>query len=199
MLSIYNKNNMVEAGIDEAGRGSLYGGVYSCAVIWNKELEKSDMIKYVKDSKKLSRKRRKEVYDFLIKNVTYGLGVVNSSTIDKINILEATKLAMKKAVNNLTIKPKLLVIDGCGWENKFDIESVSVVKGDNKYYSIAAASIIAKVSHDIDIINDINNNNSLKNYSLDTNMGYGTKKHIDGIRKYGYTSKHRKSFMIKGL
>ena len=196
MLSIYNKKNLVEAGIDEAGRGSLYGDVYSCAVIWNKELEKSDMIKYVKDSKKLSRKRRLEVYNFLIKNVEYGLGVVNNDVIDKINILEATKLAMRKAVNNLSTKPDLLVIDGCGWENKFDIESVSIVKGDNKYYSIAAASIIAKVSHDLAILDDINNNIGLKKYGLETNMGYGTKKHIEAIKLYGHTNSHRKSFNI---
>lgn len=197
MLSIYNNKNLIEAGIDEAGRGSLYGGVYCCAVIWNKDIEKDSIIKYIKDSKKLSRKRRKEVYNYLIKNVKYGLGVVENDIIDNINILEATKLAIKKAVDNLMIKPDLLVIDGCGWENKFDIDSISVVKGDNKYYSISSASIIAKVSHDLDIINDINNNIILKKYGLETNMGYGTKKHIKAIKLLGYTNKHRKSFIIK--
>ena len=148
----YNKNNLIEVGIDEAGRGPLFGPVYAAAVIWDNKLNNFDEINLIKDSKKLTAKRRKKAYDFLKKNLkkkNYGIGKATSKEIDKINILEATKLAMKRAIKNLPTIPELLVIDGIGWENKFDIKSVSIVKGDNKYFSIAAASILAKEEQNI--------------------------------------------------
>lgn len=192
----YNKNNLVEAGIDEAGRGPLFGPVYAAAVIWNNKLNNFDEINLIKDSKKLTVKRRKKAYDFLKNNLTnYGIGKATSEEIDNINILEATKLAMKRAIKNLPTEPELLVIDGVGWENKFNIKTVSIVKGDDKYFSIAAASILAKEEHDLDILEKVKNNNNLvKYYQIDKNKGYGTKYHIEGIKNHGITEFHRKTF-----
>ncbi len=194
----YNKNNLTEAGIDEAGRGPLFGPVYAAAVIWDDKLNNFDEINLIKDSKKLTAKRRKKAYDFLKKNLkkkNYGIGKATSEEIDKINILEATKLAMKRAINNLDINPELLIIDGVGWENKFNIKTVSIVKGDDKFYSIAAASILAKEEHDFDILKKVQNDESLiKKYQIDKNKGYGTKYHIEGIKNHGITNFHRKSF-----
>lgn len=192
----YNKNNLIEAGIDEAGRGPLFGPVYAAAVIWDNKLNNFDEINLIKDSKKLTAKRRKKAYDFLKNNLNnYGVGKATSEEIDNINILEATKLAMRRAIKNLPTEPELLVIDGVGWENKFDIKSVSIVKGDDKYFSIAAASILAKEEHDLDILEKVKNNNNLvKYYQIDKNKGYGTKYHIEGIKNHGITEFHRKTF-----
>ena len=192
----YNKNNLIEAGIDEAGRGPLFGPVYAAAVIWDNKLNNFDEINLIKDSKKLTAKRRKKAYDFLKNNLNnYGVGKATSEEIDNINILEATKLAMRRAIKNLPTEPELLVIDGVGWENKFDIKTVSIVKGDDKYFSIAAASILAKEEHDLDILEKVKNNNNLvKYYQIDKNKGYGTKYHIEGIKNHGITEFHRKTF-----
>jgi len=197
-----NFSNLLEAGIDEAGRGPLCGPVFAAAVIWDKKLEKSEEIKFIKDSKKLTVKRRKIAYDFLIKNLTYyGVGSASNEEIDEINILEATKLAMKRAISDLESKLKknmeleLLIIDGVRWEGCFDIPSHSIVKGDDKYFSISAASIIAKEEHDIAINEYVSNNPEMNNkYDLLKNKGYGTKKHLVGLETYGPSDYHRKSF-----
>lgn len=190
---LYNDNNYIECGIDEAGRGPLFGYVYAAAVIWPSNLEPDPTL--IMDSKKLSKKKRKIAFDWIKINIpNIGIGFATNQEIDKINILEATKLAMDRAIDNLTIKPTHFIIDGLGWEKKFSQNVKSIVKGDNKYYSIAAASIIAKEYHDIHIKEIINLDEKYKLYDLENNMGYGTKKHIEALQKYGKTEYHRETF-----
>ena len=189
----------LEIGIDEAGRGPLIGRVYAGAVIWGTNtLDNSNII----DSKKLSEKKRKIALEWIKQNVyAWGIGWAESDEIDNINILEATKLAMNRAIENLKTtfnleECNILIIDGSNWENKFNnYQSISIIKGDSKYYSIAAASILAKEYHD-DYINQLCNDNIDLNdkYNLKKNKGYGTKKHIEGLKKYGPCKYHRLSF-----
>lgn len=198
MIKFYNKinNDLNEIGLDEAGRGPLIGRVYAAAVNWGDTPENIN----VNDSKKLSAKKRAEVLKWIKENVDeWAVGFAEPEEIDKINILEATKLSMDRAIDQLTNKPDYLVIDGCGWEKKFtNYHTTSIVKGDSKIYSIAAASILAKEYHD-DYIKDIcaENIELDERYGLLSNMGYGTKKHIEGINKYGLSKYHRKSFKLK--
>ena len=190
------KSNILEIGIDEAGRGPLLGRVYAAAVIWDGDSE------LIKDSKKLTKIKRKKAFEWLkSNNIVYGVGWAEPEEVDDINILQATKLAMNRALDNLhleNINNYQLLIDGSGWEKQFiNLNIKSVIKGDNIYYSIAAASIIAKEYHDDYIRNLCNEYIELNDkYDLLNNMGYGTKKHIDGIRKYGITSFHRKTYKL---
>jgi ribonuclease HII len=192
----YNNDDFIECGIDEAGRGPLLGNVYAAAVVLDQNLIIPENL--IIDSKKLSKKKRKIAFDWIKENIkNYGIGFATNEEIDNINILEATKLAMDRAINNLPIKPTHFIIDGAGWEKKFnDLNVLSVVKGDNLYYSIAAASILAKEYHDEHIRNICIENEVLNKYDLLNNMGYGTKKHIDAIKLHGYTNYHRKSFTL---
>ena len=195
----YNKEN-IEIGLDEAGRGPLIGNVYAGAVIWSDELNPPQGI--ITDSKKLSSKKRKESIKWIKENVKYyAVGFATNEEIDSINILEATKLAMQRAIDQISIKTEYLLIDGVGWDKKFpQYQVTSVVKGDSKYYSIAAASILAKEYHDDHILELCKNDPTLVDkYCLDSNMGYASQKHIDGIKKYGHTNYHRKSFKLKCL
>ena len=194
------KNDINEIGLDEAGRGPLIGRVYAGAVIWDNDKE-CDIIN---DSKKLTPKKRKLALEWIKKNIKYwGVGYADEKEIDKINILNATKLAMDRAIEDLTTKGykdndnnklSYLLIDGTGWENNnYKVESI--IKGDSLYYSIAAASIIAKEYHDMHIMELISIDPTLDDkYSLSSNMGYPTAKHFDGIKKYGSSEFHRKSF-----
>ena len=191
--------NDFEIGIDEAGRGPLIGRVYAGAVIWGVDTPINNMIT---DSKKLSSKKRAIALEWIKKNVyAWGIGWAEAIEIDNLNILEATKLAMNRAIENLQSlfnidNCNILIIDGNNWENKFDkYKSISIIKGDSKYYSIAAASILAKEYHD-SYINDLCDANSDldEKYCLRKNMGYGTKKHIDGLNKYGPSQYHRFTF-----
>ena len=199
------KESKNEIGIDEAGRGPFFGPVYAAAVVWG-DAPDNDLIK---DSKKLSKKKRKEAVDWIKSNVkTFGIGFCSHEEIDKLNILNATKLAMERAVNQVIEKNKkhsgnLLVIDGIGWENKKfnvninNLKINQVIKGDAKYRNIAAASILAKEAHDEHINNLCLNDEELNlRYDLVNNKGYGTKKHIEGIKKYGLSKYHRHSFNI---
>ncbi len=193
----FNEN---EGGLDEAGRGPLIGNVYAAIVIWDPNLEPPDNL--IIDSKKLSIKKRKIAFEWIKNNIkNYGVGFATNEEIDKINILEATKLAMTRAIETLEIKPTNLIIDGSYWEKKFpDYNVKSIVKGDSKYYSIAAASILAKEYHDQHILELCNLDTTLNDkYFLHKNMGYPSKKHIDGIQLYGLTNYHRKTFKIKKL
>jgi ribonuclease HII len=195
------KNNCMEVGLDEAGRGPLIGRVYAGAVIWS-ETNTIVINNSINDSKKLTPKKRAVALDWIYKNIKYwGVGYADEKEIDKINILNATKLAMDRAIKNIIEKnPHLvikdLVIDGTGWDNKFNYYNVSsVIKGDSIYYSIAAASIIAKESHDKHIRELITIDPTLDTkYGLSSNMGYPTKKHIEGVEKYGGSVYHRYSF-----
>ena len=189
------KLNINEAGVDEAGRGPLIGRVYAGAVIWG-DLGECELIT---DSKKLSKKKRKLALEWIKENVTnWAVGYATEKEIDKYNILEATKIAMKRAISNLSVKPTNVVIDGVRWEKLTDeikIPVSSEVKGDAKYYSIAAASIIAKEYHDEHIKEICQEDNTLNDkYDLLKNMGYGTKNHIKGIVENGISVYHRTSF-----
>lgn len=190
----------LEIGIDEAGRGPLIGRVYAGAVIWGKETLDNPIIN---DSKKLSAKKRGIALEWIKKNVkAWGVGYVESEEIDKINILEATKLAMQRAIDNLITNFNLqnqnvsLIIDGSWWEKKFTNYKVkSFVKGDSRFLSIAAASIIAKEYHD-EYIKDLCSSHPELNdkYDLLSNMGYGTKKHLLGLEQHGNSTFHRLTF-----
>lgn len=198
MKVLYNKlnENEVEVGLDEAGRGPLIGRVYAAVVNWGD----TPINENVMDSKKLSRKKRKEVLEWIQQNVDeWAVGYTEPDEIDSINILEATKLAMLRALEQLEFKPDYLIIDGVGWEKKIHSYNIkSIIKGDANYYSIAAASIIAKEYHDDHIKTlCINHPELVYKYDLLNNMGYGTPKHIEGIKKYGLSEFHRKSFKLK--
>ena len=183
-----NKSVKLVCGVDEAGRGPLAGPVVAAAVIFDSKT----FIKKVNDSKKLSERVREELYDEIIsKSVSYGIGIVKEKKIDKINILQAAMSAMRIAVKKLSIKPDLILIDG----NKSfatRIPTVTIVKGDSKSFSIAAASILAKVTRD-----RIMRKASVKHpdYLWFKNKGYGTREHIAAIKEFGITSLHRRTFL----
>jgi len=184
--------NFGEVGIDEAGRGPLAGPVVACAISIPKLLNLN-----IKDSKQLSHIQREEIYELLKKdsNVKWGIGKVSEKMIDKINILQATKLAMKKAVSNLKKKqPEIdyILIDG-NFGIDSDINQTSVIKGDQKVFSIAAASIIAKVYRDRLMMKY---HQKYPEYGFDKHKGYGTKFHREVIKKSGFCKIHRKTFHI---
>ena len=187
-LNYLNNGIKILAGVDEAGRGPLAGPVVAAAVVFPRETE----IPKVKDSKKLSEKIRERLFDEIIKNaIAYGIGIVYQNEIDEINILQATLKAMHNAVNSLKIKPSLVLVDG---NKKFECESKieTIVKGDSKSFSVAAASIIAKVTRDrIMQILALD----YPEYNWHKNKGYGTSEHIEAIKKFGATEIHRRSFL----
>ena len=199
MLNSFYKENTVEAGIDEAGRGSLIGRVYTASVIWDPSIIEPKGFE-LKDSKRISVNKRKKIKDYIIQNaLAYAIDYAEPEEIDNINILKATLTSMQRAVNQLSIKPELLLVDG----NRFEtfpykdmsyIDHVCITKGDNKFKSIAAASILAKVSHDEHIEDLVENHEDLAKYDLLNNMGYGTKKHMNALLEFGSSQFHRKSF-----
>ena len=175
------------AGVDEVGRGSLIGPVYAAAVILNKKINK----KKLKDSKKLSKKRREILYNYIKKNCICAIGSASQKEIEKINILNASLLAMKRAVKKLKKKPSHILIDGNKLPDLKNYNLRAVIKGDQKIPSISAASIIAKVSRDKFITTLARNN---KGYGWDQNFGYGTKEHLKAIKKLGINKHYRKTF-----
>ncbi|MDB9831937.1 ribonuclease HII [Candidatus Pelagibacter sp.] len=177
----------IVAGVDEVGRGSLIGPVYAAAVILNRSINK----KLLKDSKSLSKKKREELYPYIKKNSIWAIGQASIKEIEKINILNASLLAMKRAIIKLKKKPSLILIDGNKLPALKNYNLKYVINGDQKIPSISAASIIAKVSRDRFIIKLAKQFN---NYSWDTNSGYGTKAHLSAIKKFGITKHHRKTF-----
>ncbi len=191
MRETYHHKNGISyiAGIDEVGRGPLFGPVVAAAVI----MPEHSRIEGVNDSKKLSAQKREELYGLILKEaVAIGRGIVDNNVIDEINILNATKLAMTTAVSNLSVRPELLILDAV--EIDCDIPQESVIKGDANVYSIACASIVAKVERDrmLDEYAKI-----YPHYGLEKNKGYGTQEHLDGINKFGSTPLHRKTFISK--
>ena len=177
----------VLAGVDEVGRGSLIGPVYAAAVILNKSINK----KLLKDSKNLTKYKMQELDKYIKKNSIWAIGQASAKEIEKINILHASLLAMKRAIINLNKKPSLVLIDGNKLPNLKNYKLKYVIKGDQKIPSISAASIIAKVSRDRFITKL---SKQFNGYGWETNSGYGTKKHLEAIKKLGITKHHRKTF-----
>ncbi len=187
-LSIESNYQGVVAGVDEAGRGPLAGPVVAAAVI----IDQNNLIKGIKDSKKLSKNKREELYVKITQNYVWSIGVVEPKEIDEINILEATKKACVLAVEGLIKEPSVVIVDG---NMKFsDKRFISYIKGDDKSISIAAASIIAKVTRDriMGLLHQ-----EFPYYFWAKNSGYGTKEHISAIEKYGSSIHHRLSFKLK--
>ena len=187
-LSIESNYQGVVAGVDEVGRGPLAGPVVAAAVI----IDQNNLIKGIKDSKKLSKNKREELYVKITQNYVWSIGVVEPKEIDEINILEATKKACVLAVEGLIKEPSVVIVDG---NMKFsDKRFVSYIKGDDKSISIAAASIIAKVTRDrmMELLHQ-----EFPYYFWAKNSGYGTKEHISAIEKYGSSIHHRLSFKLK--
>ena len=176
------------AGVDEVGRGPLAGPVVASCVI----LDRSIQILYINDSKKLSEKKRESLYDEICeKSVAYGIGIVSPGRIDEINILNATYEAMKAAISSLDIKPDILLNDAVHIPD-LDIKQVSIIKGDAKSISIAAASIVAKMSRDRLMVEY---DTIYPEYKFAKNKGYGTKEHISAIKEHGLCPIHRRSFV----
>lgn len=183
---LYLKGINYIAGVDEVGRGPLVGPVVTAAVI----LPKDFIDERINDSKKLTEKKRELLYNVIMENaISVGIGMSSNEVIDEINILEATKKAMIEAISNLNVKPEHILIDAV--KLNVDIPSTSIIKGDAKSQSIAAASIIAKVTRDRMMV-ELDKEHP--EYDFKHNKGYGTKKHIDAIYKYGVLPEHRKTF-----
>tara|TARA_B100000530_G_scaffold287537_1_gene202812 strand:- start:45 stop:626 length:582 start_codon:yes stop_codon:yes gene_type:complete len=175
------------AGVDEVGRGSLIGPVYAAAVILKNSIDK----KKLKDSKKLSKAKRENLEKYIKKNSYWAIASASLIEIEKLNILNASLLAMKRAIQKLKKKPTLVLIDGNKLPEMKNYQLKSIIKGDQKISEISAASIIAKVSRDRLITNL---SKKFNKYSWSKNAGYGTKDHLIAIKKYGVTYLHRKSF-----
>lgn len=182
-------------GVDEAGRGPLFGPVVACCVYI---LDTSDeLFDEIKDSKKISEKKRQKLYERLIKSdkLIYAIGKASNKEIDKLNILNATFLAMNRALKKMNLNKKVLV-DGNLLIRNYEGEQESIVKGDSKVLEIATASIIAKVYRD-NILYEYDK--KYKEYGFAKHKGYGTKQHYEAIKKYGILEEHRKSFLKKIL
>lgn len=191
-LEAMNKGFKTVCGVDEAGRGPLAGPVYAAAVI----LPVGAQITGLNDSKKLSEKKREELFDIITNTaVSFSIGIADEKEIDEINILNATFLAMKRAINGLEICPDYAIIDGNRAPHS-NIAEETVVKGDGKVMSVAAASIIAKVSRDRFMLKMAE---QYPEYQFEKHKGYGTKLHYEMIEKYGVSPIHRRSFLKKIL
>jgi ribonuclease HII len=177
---------MITAGVDEVGRGCLAGPVVSSAVV----LKETINLSILKDSKKISFKKRIEIAEHIKLNSIYAIGMASVEEILKINILQAALLSMKRAIDQLSVKPELILIDG-----NFAPQGLknfkTIIDGDEKVKSISAASIIAKVYRDKLMIKL---SEKFQNYAWERNFGYGTKAHMEGLKKFGITSHHRKGF-----
>ena len=177
----------IVVGVDEVGRGSLIGPVYAAAVILKKSINK----KLLKDSKSLTKSKREILSNYIKQNSIWTVGKASVKEIDRINILQASLLAMKRAIKKIKKKPDIILIDGNQLPEIKNYKLKSIVKGDQKIPSISAASIIAKVTRDKMITNL---GKKFKGYNWDKNFGYGTKQHLKAIKNLGITSHHRKTF-----
>ncbi|MQG23434.1 MAG: ribonuclease HII [SAR202 cluster bacterium] len=188
---LWSKNIINICGIDEVGRGCLAGPVYSAAVVLNKKTNfGSKDFNQINDSKKLSEKKREKLFDYIIDISKFGIGICTVEEIDHLGIQQAVKVSMIRAVESLEIQPDHLLIDNMKLD--LDIPQTSIIKGDQISKSISSASIIAKVSRDNLMKNQISNNYPM--YKFEKNKGYGTKEHMDAIKTFGITKQHRKSF-----
>lgn len=182
------KGNFIIAGMDEVGRGPLAGPVCVCCVI----MPLDDIIDGIDDSKKVSEKKRNQLAEIIKeKAISYSIEMIDEKTIDEINILEATKLCMKKAVDGLTLKPDVVLVDAIS-KLDVDVPIRGIIKGDMQSYSIGAASILAKVTRDEYMVNL---SKQYPEYLFDKNKGYGTKAHIEALKKYGPCEYHRLTYL----
>lgn len=176
------------AGVDEVGRGPLAGPVVAAAVILPEDFD----VPGVDDSKKLSEKKREELFDIITERaVAYGIGMADHSIIDEINILQATKLAMKDAITGLEQQPDYILFDAMRIDD-LETPQESVIKGDSKVLAVAAASIVAKVTRDRMMVEY---SNEYPGYAFEKNKGYGTKAHYEGLREHGMCPIHRRTFL----
>jgi ribonuclease HII len=184
-------DGLIEAGCDEAGRGCLAGPVFASAVILPTDFYDDQL----NDSKQLSEKQRFQLRKIIeYEALAWAVEMVDNNMIDKINILNASFLAMHKSIKNLNSKIDLLLIDGNRFKKYYDIPHKCIVKGDSEYFSIAAASVLAKTYRD-DFMDSLHEKNP--EYGWNKNKGYATKYHIEAIRKFGHTAYHRKTFHLK--
>ncbi|HPE40188.1 MAG TPA: ribonuclease HII [Bacteroidales bacterium] len=191
LVSSYSGDQTIECGCDEAGRGALVGSVFAAAVIFPPDYYNKDL----NDSKKLSSSKRVILRDQIIKDaITYAIVEISAEVIDSINILNASIKGMNEAVKQLSVTPDLLLIDGNRFKNETEIPYICLVKGDGKYLSIAAASILAKTERD-QYMEQLDQR--YPEYSWKTNKGYPTKEHQEAILKYGRSPLHRRSFHLK--
>jgi ribonuclease HII len=192
MLESHYYEGLVEAGCDEAGRGCLAGSVYAAAVIFPEDYQNAEL----NDSKKLTDKHRKQLREIIERDATaWAVGVVTPEEIDKMNILNASILAMHRALDQLKVRPEAVIVDGNRFKPYQQLPHTTIVKGDGKYLSIAAASILAKTYRD-DYMDRLAE--EYPQYDWLSNKGYPTKKHREAIRQYGITPYHRKSFNMLG-
>lgn len=192
MLASHYYDGLVEAGCDEAGRGCLAGSVYAGAVIFPPDYENADL----NDSKQLSEKRRNELREVIKRDaVAWAIGIVTPEEIDRINILNASILAMHRALDALAVRPQAVIVDGNRFKPYHDLPYTTIVKGDGKYLSIAAASILAKTYRD-DYMDGLAK--EYPQYDWQGNKGYPTKKHREAIRQHGITPYHRRTFNLLG-
>ncbi len=192
MLASHFYEGKVEAGCDEAGRGCLAGSVYAAAVI----LPDGYQNELLNDSKQLTERRRYELREIIERDaVAWAVGIVTPEEIDQINILNASILAMHRALDQLKVRPEAIIVDGNRFKPYQKVPYTTIVKGDGKYLSIAAASILAKTYRD-DYMNRLAE--EYPQYDWQSNKGYPTKKHREAIRQYGTTPYHRKSYNLLG-
>lgn len=192
MLKSHYYTDLVEAGCDEAGRGCLAGSVYAAAVILPPDYDNA----LLNDSKKLTEKRRYALRDDIIRDsVAWAVGVVTPEEIDRINILRASFLAMHRALDQLKVRPEAVIVDGNRFTPYRDLPYTTIVKGDGKYQSIAAASILAKTFRD-DYMDALAK--EYPYYDWQSNKGYPTRAHREGIRLHGISPYHRKSYNLLG-
>lgn len=185
---LYNEGYKNIAGVDEVGRGPLVGPVVTAAVI----LPQGYFNENIKDSKKLTEKKRNELFDIIMKDaISVSIGIKDNKVIDKVNIYEATKLAMYEAINNLSVKPDYILIDAMKLEN-LKVPYEPIIKGDAKSQTIAAASIIAKVTRD-NMMYDLDK--KYPEYGFSKHKGYPTKAHLEAIKKYGVLDNYRFTFV----
>ncbi len=192
MLKSHYYEDLIEAGCDEAGRGCLAGSVYAAAVILPSDYQNE----LLNDSKKLTAKKRYALREEIERDaIAWAVGIVTPEEIDKINILNASFLAMHRALDQLKVRPEAVIVDGNRFKPYQDLPSTTIVKGDGKYLSIAAASILAKTYRDDYMLSLAE---EYPQYDWQSNMGYPTKKHRQAIREHGITPYHRKSYNLLG-
>lgn len=201
-LKFYSDSGNIEVGLDECARGCMFGRTYAAAVIWNPEFlnsvaeDPTSLVHAIRDSKKMTPAKRKEVSEFIKENcLDYSIQWADEREIDKINILKAVQRCFHTCLDSLNIVPDKIFVDGSYFKKYKYIPYECVEKGDNYYLNIASASILAKVAHD-EYIEElcIEHPELIEKYDIANNMGYGTKKHMDGIAKHGITHFHRRTF-----